>query len=55
MPAVDCVVRELCAQWCQELCAQWFEEPFGKAKFEFYRSKLCVVENPNYVVSLAEI
>ena len=37
-----------------ENVADIFTKPLGKAKFETCRSKLCVVENPNYVVSLAE-
>ena len=31
-----------------------FTKPLEKEKFEFCRSKLCVVENQDYIVSLAE-
>eukprot|EP00253_Pinus_taeda_P028810 PITA_28810 len=37
-----------------ENVADIFTKPLGKAKFEMYRRKLCIVENPNYVVSLVE-
>jgi len=34
--------------------ANIFTKPLGKAKFEMCISRLYVVENPNYVVSLAK-
>jgi len=34
--------------------ANIFTKPLGKEKFEFCRSKLCVVENQDYIVSLAK-
>jgi len=37
-----------------ENVADIFTKPLGKAKFEFCRSKLCAVENPDYVVSRDE-
>eukprot|EP00253_Pinus_taeda_P022507 PITA_22507 len=48
--------KEIDFSYCNtnENLADIFTKPLGKAKFEMCRSKLRVVENPNYVVSLAE-
>ena len=48
--------KEIDLSYCNtnENVADIFPRPLGKAKFEMCRSKLCIVENPNYVVSLAE-
>ena len=37
-----------------ENIANLFTKPLGKENFEFFRSKLCVVESQDYNVSLAE-
>jgi len=48
--------QEIALIYCNtnENVADIFIKLLGKVKFEFCRSKLCVVENPDYVVSLAE-
>ena len=48
--------KEIDLLYCNtnENVANIFTKPLGKAKFEMCRNKLYIVENPNYVVSLAE-
>eukprot|EP00253_Pinus_taeda_P006029 PITA_06029 len=48
--------KEIDLSYCNtsENVADIFTKPLGKAKFEICRNKLYIVENPNYVVSLAE-
>ena len=48
--------KEIDLSYCNtsENVADIFTKPLGKAKFEICRNKLYTVENPNYVVSLAE-
>ena len=48
--------KEIDLSYCNtnENVANIFTKPLGKAKFEMCRSKLCIVENPNYVVSFTE-
>ncbi len=48
--------KEIDLSYCNtnENVADIFTKPLGKAKFEMCKNKLYIVENPNYVVSLAE-
>lgn len=48
--------KEFSLVYCNtnENVADIFTKPLKKPKFEFCRSKLCVVENQDYIVSLAE-
>lgn len=48
--------KEIDLSYCNtnENVADIFTKPLGKVKFEMCRNKLYIVENPNYVVILAE-
>ena len=48
--------KEIDLSYCNtnENVADIFTKPLGKAKFEICRNKMYIIENPNYVVSLAE-
>ena len=49
--------KEIALIYCNtnENVADIFTKPLGKAKFEFCRSKLRVVENQDYIVSLLDL